>query len=49
MNSNEKTLTTFSTRVRQMILHYSKMKKENNDLYEMVDERDSRIKQLEAR
>ncbi|EFZ36011.1 hypothetical protein HMPREF0663_12078 [Hoylesella oralis ATCC 33269] len=32
-----------------MILHYSKMKKENNDLYEMVDERDSRIKQLEAR
>jgi hypothetical protein len=25
------------------------MKKENNDLYEMVDERDSRIKQLEAR
>lgn len=49
MNSNEKILTTFSTRVRQMILHYSKMKKENNDLYEMVDERDSRIKQLEAR
>ena len=49
MNSNEKTLTTFSARVRQMILHYSKMKKENNDLYEMVDERDSRIKQLEAR
>ena len=49
MNSNEKTLTTFSTRVRQMILHYAMMKKENNDLYEMVDERDSRIKQLEAR
>ena len=49
MNSAEKTLNDFSTRVRQMILHYSKMKKENNNLHELIEERDSRIKQLEAR
>ena len=48
MDANEKTLTLFATRIRQMILQYNAVKKENNDLYAMVDERDARIKQLEA-
>lgn len=48
MDANEKTLTLFTTRVRQMILQYKELKKENNDLYAMVDERDAKIKQLEA-
>jgi predicted RNase H-like nuclease (RuvC/YqgF family) len=48
MDANEKTINTFATRVRQMILHYSEVKKENADLYAMVDERDARIKQLES-
>ena len=48
MDANEKTLTLFTTRVRQMILQYQEKKKENADLYAMVDERDARIKQLEA-
>ena len=48
MDANEKTLTQFTTRVRQMILQYNEIKKENNDLYAMVDERDASIKQLEA-
>ena len=48
MNANEKTLTLFATRIRQLILQYKDVKKENNDLYAMVDERDARIKQLEA-
>ncbi|MBM6991662.1 MAG: hypothetical protein I3J02_00095 [Prevotella sp.] len=48
MEANEKTINTFATRVRQMILHYSEVKKENADLYAMVDERDARIKQLES-
>jgi predicted RNase H-like nuclease (RuvC/YqgF family) len=48
MDANEKTLAIFSTRIRQMILQYKDIKKENADLYTMVDERDSRIKQLEA-
>ena len=45
MDANEKTLNAFTTRVRQMILQYN----ENAELYAMVDERDSRIKELEAK
>ncbi len=48
MDPNEQTLALFTTRVRQMILQYKDMKKENSDLYAMVDERDARIKELEA-
>ena len=48
MDQNEQTLALFTTRVRQMILQYKDMKKENADLYAMVDERDARIKELEA-
>ena len=48
MDQNEQTLALFTTRVRQMILQYKDLKKENSDLYAMVDERDARIKELEA-
>jgi predicted RNase H-like nuclease (RuvC/YqgF family) len=48
MDANEKTLTLFATRIRQMILQYKDVKKENSELYAMVDERDARIKQLES-
>ena len=46
MDANEKTLTAFTTRVRQMILQYSDLKKENSELYALVDERDAQIKDL---
>ena len=49
MDANEKTLNAFTTRVRQMILQYTETKKENAELYAMVDERDSRIRELEAK
>lgn len=49
MDANEKTLNAFTTRVRQMILQYSETKKENEELYAMVDERDAQIKSLEAK
>ncbi len=49
MNSNEKALTIFSTRVRQMILNYSKIKEENTYLRKTIDERDSMINQLTLR
>lgn len=49
MDANEKTLTTFTTRVRQMILQYSDLKKENSELYAMVDERDAQIKDLQKK
>lgn len=48
MNANEKTLSLFTTRVRQMILQYQEMKQENDGLYEMVDEQNAKIKELEA-
>ena len=46
MESNEKTLNTFATRVRQMILQYAELKKENDELYTLVDQREKEIKQL---
>ncbi|MGP1465741.1 MAG: hypothetical protein ACTTKJ_09040 [Prevotella koreensis] len=48
MASNEKTITLFTTRVRQMILRFNQLKKENEELYAMVDERDTLIKKLES-
>ncbi|WP_311442066.1 hypothetical protein [Hoylesella enoeca] len=49
MEADEKTLTLFTTRIRQMILQYQETKKENDELYGLVDERDAKIKQLENR
>lgn len=36
MTANEKTLATFETRLRQMILRFQEVKKENEELYAMV-------------
>ena len=47
MNANEKILNTFATRVRQMLLQYEKLKKENDELYTLVDRREQEIKQLQ--
>lgn len=47
MNANEKILNAFATRVRQLILQYSSVKKENSELYAMVDERDQEILKLQ--
>ena len=49
MSQNEKVLATFQTRVRQMILRFQELKKENADLYTMVEEGEQHIKQLEAK
>lgn len=49
MVSKEQILKTFTTRVRQLILQFKSLKKENNDLYAMVDEREKEIKELKAR
>lgn len=49
MTANEDKLNTFTTRVRQMILQYKDLKKENNELYAMVDERDKKIKDLQEK
>lgn len=49
MTQNEKVLATFQTRMRQMILRFQELKKENADLYAIVEEDEQRIKQLEAK
>ncbi len=48
MDANEKIIDRFATRVRQMILQYHDMVKENGELYAMVDERDEQITKLNA-
>ena len=47
MSASEKTINTFATRVRQMILKFEDVKRENEELYAMVEERDAKIKELE--
>ncbi|QUB76322.1 MULTISPECIES: hypothetical protein [Prevotella] len=49
MNSNEKVLNTFATRVRQMILQYEALKNENDELYAFVEQREQEIKQLQEK
>jgi septal ring factor EnvC (AmiA/AmiB activator) len=48
MTANEKTLNTFTTRIRQMILRFKEVKKENEGLCAKVNEREREIKLLKA-
>ena len=48
MTKNEQTLSTFETRVRQMILRFQELKKENADLYQMVEKNEQDIKALQG-
>lgn len=48
MDAGEKTLTLFSTRVRQLILQYNALKEENARLHAALSEHDSTIKKLEV-
>ena len=49
MNANEKTLNTFTTRIRQMILQYQEVKKENTQLQSIIEQRDKEIQELQAK
>ena len=46
MNTNEQTLSKFQTRVRQMILRFQELKKENEELYAMLDKSEKDIESL---
>ncbi len=48
MNADEKTIALFTTRVRQLILEYNKIKNENDRLRSMIDERDSALEKMEG-
>ena len=49
MNPSEKTLTTFETRVRQLILRIPELKNENEVLVAMVSENEQVIADLNAK
>lgn len=44
--SSTEILNTFTSRMRQLILRFSEVKKENEELYAMVDQRDKEIVSL---
>ena len=46
MNESNDKLKLFTTRMRQLILQYKDVKKENEELYAMVDSREKEIEQL---
>lgn len=48
MEAESKTINQFATRVRQMILQYQSVTKQNEDLCRQVTEQQERIAKLEA-
>lgn len=46
MTPNEKTIATFETHMRQMILRFQELKKENNDLYAQIEEDEKQMETL---
>ena len=49
MSANEQTILAFETRVRQMILHFKQLKKENEDLLAQIEEGKQDIADLQAK
>ena len=49
MDSNEKVITQFETRVKQLILKFQELKKENQGLYAMVEKTEQEVKDLQAK
>lgn len=48
MTQNEKALATFETRVRQMLLRFQELKKENQELFDLVSKNEEEINSLKA-
>ena len=48
MDANEKNLTQFATRVRQVIFFFFSVQKQNADLNSQIEALDARIKELES-
>lgn len=49
MSSNQETILAFETRVRQMILHFKQMKKENLELRAQIEKGKQEINDLQAK
>lgn len=48
MTESEKTIATFQTRVRDLISHFQELKKENKELYGMLEKNEQDIQKLKA-
>ena len=46
MTANERTLATFETRIRQMILRFQELKKENQELYATIQNDEKTMAEL---
>ena len=49
MTESEKAIATFQTRVRDLIRRFQELKKENGQLYAMVEENEKQIEQLQTK
>jgi predicted RNase H-like nuclease (RuvC/YqgF family) len=49
MTSNEQTIATFQTRVRDLLQRFQELKKENADLYALVEKNEQEMKALQAK
>ena len=49
MTPNEKTIANFETRVRQLILRFQEMKKENQELYDTIEKSEKNIAELRSK
>ena len=49
MSSNQEAILAFETRVRQMILHFKQLKKENEDLLAQIEKGKQDIADLQAK
>ena len=49
MGSNEQIIATFQTRVQDLLRRFKELKKENQDLYEMIGKNEQDIKVLQAK
>ena len=49
MTANEKTLATFETRLHQMLLRFQELKKENGELFAMLQEQEKTVKELQEK
>ena len=49
MTANEKTLATFETRLRQVLLRFQELKKENGTLQDMLKDNEKQVKELQQK
>jgi chromosome segregation ATPase len=49
MTANEKNLATFETRLRQLLLRFQELKKENGEAYAMLEANKKTVKELQEK